>query len=148
MLAWVILILTICFVLTSVLVLSSSEPGKAGNSLYYKELDVEDAEFIAIDKEFDYDYSIIDRIGNTLLIRTNYEAPKYKVIAVDMEKPAKENWVDFIPEKDETMNGASIKGGGAQHRSGQGVPDTAHCPASGSTLFRSGNGGWCQLRLP
>ena len=95
----------------SILILSSSEPGKPGNSYYYKELDVENAEFIAIDEGFEFDYSIIDRIENTLLIRTNFEAPKYKVIAVDIKNPAKENWVDFIPEKEETMNGASIKGG-------------------------------------
>ncbi|MCF8299198.1 MAG: hypothetical protein K9J13_16740 [Saprospiraceae bacterium] len=95
----------------SILMLVSSEPGKPGNSLYFKEVGVEGAEFIPIDEGFDYDYSIIDRVENTLLIRTNYNAPKYKVIAVDMQNPAKENWVDFIPEKEETMNGASIKGG-------------------------------------
>ncbi len=95
----------------SILILVSSEPGKPGNSLHFKELDTEASEFIAIEEGFDYDYSLIDRIENTLLIRTNYNAPKYKVIAVDMKNPAKENWTDFIPEKEETMNGATIKGG-------------------------------------
>jgi len=95
----------------SILMLVSSQPGKPGNSLCFKRLDVENSDFIPIDSCFEYDYSIIDRLDNKLLIRTNYNAPKYKVIAVDMENPAKENWMDFIPEKDETMNGASIKGG-------------------------------------
>jgi len=91
--------------------LVSSQPGKPGNSLCFKRLDIENSDFIPIDSCFEYDYSIIDRLDNKLLIRTNYNAPKYKVIVVDMENPDKENWMDFIPEKDETMNGASIKGG-------------------------------------
>jgi len=95
----------------SILMLVSSQPGKPGNSLCFKRLDIESSDFITIDTCFEYDYSIIDRLDNKLLIRTNYNASKYKVIAVDMENPAKENWMDFIPEKEETMNGASIKGG-------------------------------------
>ncbi|HEY9115023.1 MAG TPA: prolyl oligopeptidase family serine peptidase, partial [Bacteroidales bacterium] len=60
---------------------------------------------------FDYEYGIIDNIGDKLLMKTNDEAPKSKVVLVDFNNPEKENWKTLIPEKEEVLEGAGIFGG-------------------------------------
>lgn len=49
--------------------------------------------------------------GNTLFLQTNWEAPNSRLIAVDPEKPARENWREIIPESDAVMEGFSAAGG-------------------------------------
>lgn len=38
--------------------------------------------------------------GGEFIIRTNYNAKNYKLCTVKIEKPAKENWIDLIPVRD------------------------------------------------
>ena len=51
-------------------------------------------------------------IGETLYMITNFEAPRYKVVSVDLNKPSMENWTTVIPEsRDLTIEGAEfVKG--------------------------------------
>jgi len=37
-------------------------------------------------------------VGNTLYMLTNYKAPRYRLVAVDLNKPQQENWKEIIPE--------------------------------------------------
>lgn len=49
--------------------------------------------------------------GNTLFMQTNWEAPNGKIIAVDPERPQRENWHEPIPESDAVIEGFSGVGG-------------------------------------
>ncbi len=89
------------------LILSEWE-GTSGNALLFKDLTKKDAEFIRLNSNFDNDFSFVDYINGKLLIFTNYEAPNYKIIAVDPQNPAKENWTDFIPENKNVLQSISI----------------------------------------
>lgn len=95
----------------TILILASSDPSGQGNSLAFKRLDIETKGFTSIEDGFDFDFSVIDRHGDNLLIRTNYKAPKYKIITVNINNTTKENWTDLIPESEFVLNGASIIGG-------------------------------------
>jgi len=46
-----------------------------------------------------------------LLVRTNYEAPKYQVLEVDPENLGREHWKTLLPEKEEVLEGISLVGG-------------------------------------
>ncbi|WMX13647.1 MULTISPECIES: prolyl oligopeptidase family protein [unclassified Aureispira] len=84
----------------------------SGNALYYKKASEESSSFIKLVDDFKHDFYVIDNIGNKLLVYTNYQAPKYQVIEIDLEKPAAKNWRPLIPQKKgATLNGVQVRGG-------------------------------------
>ena len=89
------------------LFLYESEVGD-GNALYYKDLTKNNSEFIKLADGFDYQYSVIDNIDNHLLVRTNFEAPKYKLISIDLKTDKRK---DIIPEKENVLRRCSLVGG-------------------------------------
>jgi len=92
------------------MILSISE-GTSGNELYYKDMSKKKMKFEPLIKGFTNDSYVIDNVGNDLLVYTNIDAPNYKVILMDPQNPAKENWKTVIPEKPEVLRSASIVGG-------------------------------------
>jgi prolyl oligopeptidase len=48
---------------------------------------------------------------NTMFLQTNWEAPNGRLLAVDLDNPAKENWREVIPEGDAVMQEFSGAGG-------------------------------------
>ncbi|HRF81175.1 MAG TPA: prolyl oligopeptidase family serine peptidase, partial [Flavobacteriales bacterium] len=67
----------------------------------------------ALQTGFDQKTSIVafDPKSGKLLVRTDVDAPRYRLVAVDPKKPAKADWVDVIPQKDELLEGVSTGGG-------------------------------------
>jgi len=94
----------------SLLIVSESE-STSGNSLYVKKLDDDSGQLTQIAEGFDFEYSLIDNSGENLLIMTNQDAPKWKLVRVDLSQPAKENWQVVIPEKEEVLQSVSVVGG-------------------------------------
>lgn len=94
----------------SLLIMSESE-STSGNSLYIKKLDDPKYPLTQIAEGFDFEYSVIDNSGDTILIMTNQDAPKWKLVKVDINNPAKENWKVIIPEKEEVLQFVSVVGG-------------------------------------
>ena len=94
----------------SILILSESE-STSGNALYAKKLDESQDDFTLIAEGFDNEYSMIDNFGDQLLIMTNEDAPKWQLVLVDINNPAKENWKVIIPEKEEVLQSVSLVGG-------------------------------------
>lgn len=82
----------------------------SGNGFYIKNLE-KDGEIQKIVTDFENDFHVLDHINGKLLVMTNYQAPKYKLIAIDPNNPAKENWQDVIAEKEYVLQGVSIIGG-------------------------------------
>ena len=94
----------------SFLILSESE-GTSGNSLWVKKLDGTDKPFTLIAEGFDFEYYILENFGDQLMMMTNENAPKWKLVMVDFNNPAKENWKVIIPEKEEVLQSVSMIGG-------------------------------------
>ena len=78
------------------------------NLVFYKDLQNTDAEVIELISEFEASYSFIDCDNNTFWFRTDLDAPKGKVIAIDLDNPDKNNWQTIIPEAEETLEGVGI----------------------------------------
>jgi len=68
------------------------------NEIYFKELNSE-GPLIPIAEGFDAQYSVVFA-ENKILIKTDLDAPNYKVYITDINKPSREMWIEFIPEKD------------------------------------------------
>jgi prolyl oligopeptidase len=92
------------------MIISVSE-SSSGNGLYIRNMEKEGAEIQKVVTDFENDYWVIDHIDGKLLVMTNYNAPKYKLIAIDPNAPERENWVDIIPEKDYVLRKVSPIGG-------------------------------------
>lgn len=88
------------------LVIYGSE-STSGNSLYFKDLEKKNAQFVKVVDSYEDDYGVVDEIGGNLIVMTNHDAPEYKVISIPMETPAPENWTDLIPAAKEVLAGVS-----------------------------------------
>lgn len=81
-----------------------------GNSLYVKNLERNDA-FVQLTTGFDYDYSVIGNRGDNLYVMTNYKAPKYRLVCIDMNHSDIGNWIDIIEEQKDVLSGCVLAGG-------------------------------------
>ncbi|MDL2261956.1 prolyl oligopeptidase family serine peptidase [Bacteroidales bacterium OttesenSCG-928-I21] len=91
------------------LILTPSQ-STSGNALYVKKLNDPNAKFIKIVEDFDKDYSVIDEIDNHLYVYTNYNAPKYSILKIDLNNYAAANWEIFIPEEEGVLKNISRVG--------------------------------------
>jgi prolyl oligopeptidase len=83
----------------------------SGNALAFKKAALDDAPFTWLDEDFDDDYSPIGNQDNMLYVLTNNEAPLYRLVGIDLNNPARENWVDVIPEQENVLESATLAGG-------------------------------------
>ncbi len=83
----------------------------SGNALSVKDLSNKDAQFIPFVESLDSDFNTIDNIGDDILILTNYKAPKYRLIGININEPAEENWTEIIPEKENVLESVRLASG-------------------------------------
>ncbi|MDZ8025214.1 MAG: prolyl oligopeptidase family protein [Nostoc sp. DedQUE11] len=78
------------------------------NLVFYKDLTNPNAEVVELINEFEADYSFIDNDGSVFYFRTDLNAPRGRLIAIDTNKPAPENWQEIIPQSAETLESVGI----------------------------------------
>ncbi len=83
----------------------------SGVALYCKNLTNKSANFKLIAEGFDYEYGVIDNIDNSLLVITNKNAPKNRLVLINPDHPEEEHWKIIIPEKDDVLQSATLAGG-------------------------------------
>lgn len=86
------------------------QPGTDGFATFYKDLKIE-SEFVALFPGYDSKNSVVHNLENRLLVRTNIDAPNYRLIEIDIDNPEPENWKDIIPETDNLLQSVSSGGG-------------------------------------
>lgn len=91
------------------LVISAAE-NTSGNHLYVKDLNKPGSPLVQISDDYFKEINYVENEGSRFLFSTNIEAPNYRVIAVDLASPAKENWSVVIPETKNVLMAGS--GGG------------------------------------
>lgn len=82
-----------------------------GNNLFIKDLRKANAPLVPMTQDYEPSYYPIEVIGNTVYILTNYNAPKYRIMAADIALPNIKNWKEFIPETESVLSNARIIGG-------------------------------------
>ncbi|MBD2259280.1 prolyl oligopeptidase family serine peptidase [Pseudanabaena sp. FACHB-2040] len=78
------------------------------NLLFYKDLSSPNNPVIELIWKFEAEFSFVDNEGSLFWFRTDLEAPKGRLIAIDITQPERENWREIIPETDETMQEVGI----------------------------------------
>jgi prolyl oligopeptidase len=78
------------------------------NRFFYKDLTAPNAKVVELLNDFDADYSFIDNVGTTFFFRTDLKAPRGRVIAIDVAKPARDEWREIIPQTADRLRGVGL----------------------------------------
>ena len=78
------------------------------NGIYYKDLRAKDAPVVKLLDRFDASYDFVDNDGPIFWVRTDLNAPRGKIIAIDTRKPERANWKEIVPQSAETLQGVKI----------------------------------------
>lgn len=96
----------------AILSISDRGTGKKGNALYVRDLSRKETVFRPMIGDIgDDSYSVVDKVGGALLVRTDAGAPNGRVVRIDPSAPGKEHWVEIIPEKPEPLSSVQSAGG-------------------------------------
>jgi prolyl oligopeptidase len=55
-------------------------------------------------------YSVIGNVGSTLYVQTDRDAPRYRLIAIDLDHPEPARWRTILPQATQTLEGVSLVG--------------------------------------
>lgn len=86
------------------LVITERDPGDSGNRVLYRDLSRPESEVVELIPSATASFTFIGNDGETFWFQTDHGAPRGRVIAVDLEKPQPAEWVELIPETDETID--------------------------------------------
>tara|TARA_Y100001934_G_scaffold279280_1_gene382628 strand:- start:3403 stop:5604 length:2202 start_codon:yes stop_codon:yes gene_type:complete len=76
------------------------------NRLYYRDLQQPDSEVVKLLDDFDADYSFIDNIGSRFYIFTDKDAPRGRVISIDINDPDERQ--ETLAQSEDTLTRADL----------------------------------------
>ena len=82
----------------------------SGNTLAVKHLLSPNSPIVDIVKTFDADYGVVDADENRLIVKTNADAPKQKLVALDVNNLTG-GFQRFVPEDEDVLQSISVAGG-------------------------------------
>lgn len=91
------------------LVISSSE-GSSGNSIMIQDLSKKGSKPVVITDKFLHQFSLVGSIGKEVLFRTDYKAPRYRLIAINPAMPAETNWREIVGQQNDILQQVSLAG--------------------------------------
>jgi len=78
------------------------------NLVFYQDLQEPNGEIQELISEFFADFTFIDHQDSVFWFRTDYQAPKGRVIGIDLKNPNPKYWQEIIPETDNTLEDVTI----------------------------------------
>ncbi len=90
------------------LVISVWQGTERKNRLYYKDLTQPDSQVVKLLDDFDAQYGFIDNDGPLFWIQTDLDAPRGKLIAIDVRHPERANWKTVVPQSADKMDSVNI----------------------------------------
>jgi prolyl oligopeptidase len=73
------------------------------NAVFCKDLSVPGSPVVELLSDFDASYNFSGSDGPLLWFQTDLDAPRGRVIRIDLRDPARERWQEVIPEDEETL---------------------------------------------
>jgi prolyl oligopeptidase len=78
------------------------------NRFFYKDLESPNNPVVELLNDFDADYTFIDNIETTFYFRTDLNAPRGRIIAIDVKNPARAQWREIVPETRDRLQSANL----------------------------------------
>jgi prolyl oligopeptidase len=76
------------------------------NRVYYRPID-SDAPFVKLLNDADAKYYFLANLGQVFYFQTDLDAPRGRIIAIDSDNPARDNWRTIIPESNDILDFAA-----------------------------------------
>jgi prolyl oligopeptidase len=57
---------------------------------------------------FEAEYSFIDNDASTFYFKTDLDAPRGRIIAIDITRPQRDHWREIVPQTSDTLRGADV----------------------------------------
>lgn len=65
-------------------------------------------EWLIADTTFENNTSYLGTVNGKYWVLTDFDAPRYRVMAIDPDNPAIENWIEVVPEKADVLNAVEL----------------------------------------
>jgi prolyl oligopeptidase len=78
--------------------------------ILYRDLSEPLATMTDLIDDFDNEYSFVGNDGPVFYFKTDYKAPRGRLIAIDTTKPARENWKEIIPQGQDNLSSVGLVG--------------------------------------
>ncbi len=82
----------------------------ARHRIFYKDLNEPYGIPVELIDNFDHEYTFVGNDGPVLYFQTNLDAPRRRLIAVDLRESEREHWTEIIPQAQETIESVSLIG--------------------------------------
>jgi prolyl oligopeptidase len=92
------------------LIISVWRGSERKNQLFYQYLAAPDSPIVELIEGFDAEFQYVGNDGDTLWILSDWEAPRRRIIAVDVKQPERSQWRTLIPESKDVLESASVVG--------------------------------------
>jgi len=76
--------------------------------VFYKDLSKADSKVVPLIDNFDAGYDFIDNVGSVFYFSTDRNAPRQRIVAIDVTKPQESNWKTIVPESQQTLQSAHM----------------------------------------
>jgi prolyl oligopeptidase len=90
------------------LVISVWQGTSPKNRLYYKDLTKPGAEVVRLLDDFDAQYQFVDNDGPVFWIQTDLDAPRGRLIAIDLRHPERANWKTVVPQGADKLESSNV----------------------------------------
>lgn len=90
------------------LIVSVWQGTSRNNRLYYLDLQDSTAEMVTLLDDYDASYNFLHNEDNIFYFRTNLEAPRERIVAIDINSPARGLWQTIIAENEDPIDGVSV----------------------------------------
>jgi len=77
------------------------------NRVYYREVESEDL-FVRLLDKADASYTFVQNFDTIFYFRTDLDAPRGRVIAINIRNPERENWKEIIPEQENVLDSVKV----------------------------------------
>ena len=92
------------------LTLTVSKGTLSQNQFFYRDLDDPTGAMVELLAGFDAEYLFVGNRGRTFYFLTDHQAPLRRLIAIDLDRPDVERWVEVVPQSDVVALAATFVG--------------------------------------
>jgi len=85
-------------------------PGTDGYATYYRDME-EWGDYQLLLEGYKNKSDVVFHKDGKFLVKTDIDAPNYRLVEIDLKNPAKANWRDIIPEGEDLLQSVSTGGG-------------------------------------
>jgi prolyl oligopeptidase len=78
------------------------------NLIFYKDLREPRSPIVELISEFEASFDFIDQESSRFWLITDLDAPRKRVIAIDLDQPSRDRWQEIIPESLDTLEGVAL----------------------------------------